>query len=452
MKKSSNNIYSCAGISKVFAFTLSQTFKNRAYRLSFIIFVVMMMTMGPISYLGAAAGAGAADSSEAINDEMELKNIYFVNDTHVPFSSADAELENTGFAVAALSDIDAVPVKLADDEIAVLIDRENTDEVDTYVINAIISDDSYISGSELNALCDHLLERFAQARRTAADLGDEQMAVLQKAIQTGGVSTYEEYEAKLNSTYTDSQLQTYNSMYSIVLMILVALTGSFVVSSVMEEKTSKLVENLMVSVRPLALIMGKILAMMCYVFMMIVLGVTGSHITNTIAASIAGPGASAMAEAGVSLNFAKLFTFAGPKALLMLPCMILTYFMYSILAGLLGSGCTKIEDAANATGTVTMINMVGYMAGMILPMMASDKPIVAIVASIIPFVSSYMAPVCYICGRIPLWSFLLGILLQIVVCVILFLICAKTYRKLIVNDSKKFKLFDIIKLSMAKEA
>ena len=450
MKKSSNNIYSCAGISKVFAFTITQTFKNRAYRLSFIIFVVMMMTMGPLTYLGAAAGMGAAESSEAIHDEMDLKNIYFVNETLVPFSSADAELDNTGFAVAALSDAEAVPEKLADDEIAVLIDRQSIDGADTYVINAIVSDESNISGSELEALCELLLEQFTQARRDAADLGEEQMAVLQKAIQTGGVTTYEEYEAKLNSTYTDSQLQTYNSMYSIVLMILVALTGSFVVSSVMEEKTSKLVENLMVSVRPLALIMGKILAMMCYVFLMIVLGVGGSYITNGIAASLVG--SNAAMEAGVSLDFAKLFTFAGPKALLMLPCMILTYFMYSILAGLLGSGCTKIEDAASATGTVTMINMIGYMVGMILPMMASSKPVVATVASIIPFVSSYMAPVCYICGRIPLWAFLLGILLQAIVCVVLFLICAKTYRKLIVNDSKKFKLFDIIKLAIAKEA
>ena len=30
------------------------------------------MTMGPISYLGAAAGAGAADSSEAINFTLHL--------------------------------------------------------------------------------------------------------------------------------------------------------------------------------------------------------------------------------------------------------------------------------------------------------------------------------------------------------------------------------------------
>ena len=210
MKKSSNNIYSCAGVGKVFAFTLSQTFKNRAYRISFIIFILMMVCMGPLTYLGASAGMGAAEGNEAINDEMELKNIYFVNDTYIPFSSADAQLAGTGFAGAALIDAEAVPDKLAKDEIAILIDRQVTDEADNYVINGIISDESNISGSELDALCDHLMEHFAQARRDAAELGDDQMDILQKKLQTGSISSYEEYEAEKNATFTDSQLAAYN--------------------------------------------------------------------------------------------------------------------------------------------------------------------------------------------------------------------------------------------------
>ena len=87
MKKSSNNIYSCTGLAKVFSFTLSQTFKNRAYRVSYIMFIVLMMVMGPINQLGMSAGMGAAHSTDAINDEMDLKQIYFVNDTYLDFSA-----------------------------------------------------------------------------------------------------------------------------------------------------------------------------------------------------------------------------------------------------------------------------------------------------------------------------------------------------------------------------
>ncbi len=448
MKKSSNNIYSCTGLAKVFSFTLSQTFKNRAYRVSYIMFIVLMMVMGPINQLGMSAGMGAAHSTDAINDEMDLKQIYFVNDTYLDFSAEKAELDGTGFAVAKLTDADAVPDKLAADEIAVLLDRQVIDEVDTYVLNIIAADESDITPIELDALGGHLMGRLEQARRDAADLGEEQMKVLQMAVESGSTLTYEDYEAEINSAYTSRQVSSYNSLYSIVLMILVALTGSYVVSSVMEEKMSKLVENLLVSVRPLALILGKILAMMFYVFSMIVLGMGGSFITNKIAESVLGtPAVQGVAD---MMNFSRLFTFAGFKGLLLLPCMLLTYFMYSMLAGLMGSACTRMEDAQSAIGTVTMVNMVGYMIGMVLPNVENSTAL--LVASIIPFVSSYIAPVSFICGRIPLWAFLLGILLQTVICVILFRICAKTYRKLIVNDSKRLKLFEIIKLSLAKEA
>ena len=448
MKKSSNNIYSCTGLAKVFSFTLSQTFKNRAYRVSYIMFIVLMMVMGPINQLGMSAGMGAAHSTDAINDEMDLKQIYFVNDTYLDFSAEKAELDGTGFAVAKLTDADAVPDKLAADEIAVLLDRQVIDEVDTYVLNIIAADESDITPIELDALGGHLMGRLEQARREAADLGEEQMKVLQMAVESGSTLTYEDYEAEINSAYTSRQVSSYNSLYSIVLMILVALTGSYVVSSVMEEKMSKLVENLLVSVRPLALILGKILAMMFYVFSMIVLGMGGSFITNKIAESVLGtPAVQGVAD---MMNFSRLFTFAGFKGLLLLPCMLLTYFMYSMLAGLMGSACTRMEDAQSAIGTVTMVNMVGYMIGMVLPNVENSTAL--LVASIIPFVSSYIAPVSFICGRIPLWAFLLGILLQTVICVILFRICAKTYRKLIVNDSKRLKLFEIIKLSLAKEA
>ena len=447
MKKSSNNIYSCEGIPKVFAFTLTQTFKNRAYRISFIIFIVMMMVMGPMNYLSASAGMNAAKSTDAINDEMNLKRITFVNTTYIPFTSADAELEDTGFAVAELGDAEAVPEHLADDEIAVLIDRKKVEEQDTYVVNAIVSDTSNITGAELDALCDHLMERFVQARRDAANLGEAQMEILQKGLEDGGALSYEEYKAEQNSTYTNRQLGNYNMTYSLILMILVALTGSYVVASVMEEKTSKLVENLMVSVRPLALIFGKILAMMCYVFSMIVIGAAGSFISNGIMNSVAGP--SVALEVSGMLNFSQLFTFAGVKGLIMLPCILLTYLMFSILAGLMGSACIKMEDSASAIGTIAMLNMAGYMVGMMLPNFAGTKALT--IASVIPFVSSYIAPVAYICGRVPLWAFLLGLALQIVICVVLFVVCAKTYRKLIVNDSKKIGLAGILKMALKKE-
>ena len=57
--------------------------------------------------------------------------------------------------------------------------------------------------------------------------------------------------------------------YSIVVMILCLLSASFIIRCIVTEKDSKLIELLMVSVSPLALLLGKILAVMTYVLIMI---------------------------------------------------------------------------------------------------------------------------------------------------------------------------------------
>ena len=80
------NIYNMKGFTKVFKFTLIQTFKNPAYRLSFILFVVIMTIMGPFQYfMSKHSMETARDSFEADFDDVTLKNVYVINDTSVDF-------------------------------------------------------------------------------------------------------------------------------------------------------------------------------------------------------------------------------------------------------------------------------------------------------------------------------------------------------------------------------
>ena len=58
--------------------------------------------------------------------------------------------------------------------------------------------------------------------------------------------------------------------YSIFVLMLCTFVSSYIIQKVIEEKASKLAELLMVSVKPLAMLLGKILAVMTYVFGLIV--------------------------------------------------------------------------------------------------------------------------------------------------------------------------------------
>ena len=80
-----------------------------------------------------------------------------------------------------------------------------------------------------------------------------------------------------------------------------------------------------------------------------------------------------------------------------------------------------------------------------------DVPILDKIVSIVPFISSYVGPIYFVCGRIPFYIYLIGLALQVVFIIFLFRLCAKVYRKLIINDSKKLNIVEIFKLA-GKEA
>ena len=445
--KSSNDIYRMDGLGKVFSFTISQTFKNRAYRVSFIVFILMLVLMGPINYLGAGAGADAVKSTDGLyGEDAGISRIHLVNDTHIPFTAEMLGLSDTAFAKAVILEEEELPLLKAD-ELGIRLSRQTIEEETTYMLDLVMGEGSELTEGTLSSLGQHLTEQLALARRENASLTDEQLTVLSSGVQSGDVLQYEEYLARTENSITNSQLMSTNMLYCVIVMILGSLSSSYVVSSVMEEKTSKLVENLLVSVRPMALVFGKILAVMSYIGLMLVIGVCGSAVSNKIAASLAG--SEAAQEVGGMLNFSRLFSMGGWKSALLIFCMILTYLQFAILAGLLGSACVKQEDAQSAIGTVTLVNMAGYFVGIFITM--ADSPVVKIVCSVIPILSGYTAPVFLVCGKIPLWSFLLGMALNIVVIILLFRICARTYRKLIVNDSKRLNLGEIIRLSAGKE-
>ena len=58
--------------------------------------------------------------------------------------------------------------------------------------------------------------------------------------------------------------------YSIIVMIVCIFSCTYIVRAIIEEKSSKLVETLMVSIRSEAMIMGKILAVISFVAIMVI--------------------------------------------------------------------------------------------------------------------------------------------------------------------------------------
>ncbi|MCR4585874.1 MAG: ABC transporter permease [Lachnospiraceae bacterium] len=441
--KSSNNIYDLTGFSKVYRFTIEQTFKSPTYRTALIMFIVMAFLMGPLTMLGGMAGMNAAKDSDVMagSDKVPATTMYVVNSSFVDFPEELMNLEDTSFSDMKIQEADTLP-KLGATEIGLIVSRKNVDGEDSYLLETVISDDSELTAHEVEELSDYLIGGFNDARLKSADVSPAQTELLGSGLTTGGVQSETEYYEAKEKKFSSRQVSSFATIYCIAVFILATLAASYVVNTVMEEKVSKLVENLLVSVRPMALLMGKILAIMSYVGILLVGAGAAAFISNKVTGLFI---PEEMKEVTSELNFASLTEMGIWRIAVILLCLVVSFFLMSVLAGILGSACTKLEDSQSAVGTITIFSMVGYLVGMIIPGM--ENKTVDIIASIVPVTSPFIAPVYAVTGRIPIWVFVLGMLILISMTFLLLMLGAKVYKKLIVNDSKKLGFLEIIKLS-----
>ena len=438
-----DSIYSMKGFGKVYKFTLMQTFKSKAYLTNFIVFILLLAFMGPIAYVSGNAGASAVKSGDIVySGDSEVSGIYIMNQTDVPFSDEDVILVDTSYAAVPIEWVKDQPA-LGDTEVLIALTM-SPDE--GYMLNGILSDDSKISANEIDGISEYMLEQFTKARQRAADITDEDIATLQKGISIGSAYSEKDYEIVSKGAYTTDDVESYSMIYAVIVLMVVSLSSGYIITSIIEEKSSKLVENLLVSVRPLALVMGKILAMMTYVMSILIIGLSLSVVTNKLVRVIV-PSKSDMPDN--FLNFGSIFSIGAGKLMIMLISLLITYMIFGIISGILGSACVKQEDAGQASGVVMVLCFIGYFLAFYLPEV--EKHVVDIVVSLVPFVSSYMAPVYMMCGRISPVIFIISLVLQAGLAYLLLMLCAKVYKKLIVNDSKTLKISEILKLAKEGE-
>ena len=439
------NIYSLKGFDKVFRFTFRQTFKNKAYITSFVMFVLVMTFMSPIQYASFRAGSSAAGEAVDYSPEKAgIDNLYVLNETDIPFEKSDIEWIDVASDDAAKTQIsieqkpeNEITASLGQKDAALIINYSDTG----YAVNIVASDDTELAVSDLDGMSSYAAERFDEARLAATGLNDDNIAMLQNGIDGLGVYDEQEYLKEGQKTVSQRTFFDYLIGYSIILMIVMVMSTSYIITSVNEEKQSKLVESILVSVRPMALLLGKITGMMAYVVMIIICGMIGSGISNAVLENVFEASAHGFVSSGFSFA---IFTENGPLAsVVLIMSIILGFLAFGLLAGLFGSACNQQEDVQGATSSVMMICMLGYFVA--IGAGTSDNSTFSLVGSIIPPLSYYLAPVAYITGRIPAYILIISMVIQIAVVVVLAVLSAKTYRNLLLSDTGKPKFATILK-------
>ena len=126
--------------------------------------------------------------------------------------------------------------------------------------------------------------------------------------------------------------------------------------------------------------------------------------------------------------------------------MLLTFVAYSLVAGILASMTTNIEDYQQVQAPIIIVSLVGYYLSMMAAMF--DGSIIIRICSYVPFISALLAPALLVLGQIGIVDILIAIIILIMTIYILFKYGLRIYKVGILNYSSNGlwkKMFKAVK-------
>lgn len=400
-----------SGTGQVYRFTLSQLLKSRANRVTLIIMVLLAAVSMPLT---ALLGGETPETS----DTAGLASVRVDNRTDLVLDfSDDAYWADTDFSADA-GESDAV-VTITGDETGYQV--------------AVVGSETADAG-ELSQLAETARQAVRDACLQAAGLSSRQLEAL--TASTGEEDSHEE-----------GFWVQYG--YSILAMMVCLMSASYVIRAVVEEKDSRLVELLLVSVKPMALLAGKILAVMAFTFGWLLAMLAGFGVSCGLTAGLLGPGVLQKQLSGLLAAVPRvqedLWQAAG-VLLVLLVSLGLGYLTMSLIGGVAGACCSGMEEAGEATGPVMLLTMAGYLASCVVGAVPSGP--VAVFSTLCPIVSIFCAPVQFAGGNVSIWLVLASWVIQAAVIWGLLTLASRVYAGLIVHRGSRVKLREL--MSMAK--
>jgi ABC-2 type transport system permease protein len=222
----------------------------------------------------------------------------------------------------------------------------------------------------------------------------------------------------------DSQQLALGIITSVLIYMSLLINGQAVAQGVVEEKTSRVVEILLATVRPRQLLLGKVLG----------LGTVGLIQMAVIAVC----GVAAGAATGALHLHA---TGAASTIVWLIVWFLLGYAAYSFAFAAVASLVSRQEDVAAVVTPVLMLLIVGYILGISILPSTPNSGFVATL-SLIPIFAPTLMPVRLALGVVPAWQAAVSLAGMIVVIPLLLVVSARIYQNAVLRSGARVKLRD----------
>ena len=316
---------------------------------------------------------------------------------------------------------------MKDNQVAIVFENNDTQ----YVTAKIISNET-IDNTTYQYISQALNTTKTNVALIRTDTDPTLLANISSPIQTERIILNDERNTDENMELVMSSIfPTLILPFFMLIIFLVQMIGG----EICEEKTTKSMEIIISNVSPKTHLLSKVLASNTFVIiqgiLLVIYAVIGILISTKGQLSI-DPSVDSLLTATVESGFlSKLITLL-PAIIIM---MILSFLAYSLIAGILASMTTNMEDFSQIQTPIMLVLLAGYylaiMAGMF------DGSTLIRILSYVPFISCLISPSLFIIGQIGMIDVIISIIVLIITIVLMTKYGLKVYKMGILNYSNE---------------
>lgn len=291
------------------------------------------------------------------------------------------------------------------------------------------------SPGEMSSLRRTLTPLIVQERLAEAGVDP---SLVMRAMRPVELKTFKVSEGKVTGESGEASFLLAYAM-SMMLYFALLLYGMQVMTSVVEEKSSRIMEVLVSSVSPFQMLLGKIIGVGAVALLQLGLWATTAMVLTTFKNQIAGLfGASPAAVA----NFA--IPTVGPDMLtVFLAFFALGFIFYSALYAAVGSMCNSVQETQQAQMPVTICIAAGLIC--MFALLSEPAGALARILSLVPFVAPFVTPVRYSFNPLPWTELAASATVMILGVLAVTWVAARIYRVGILSYGKKASLRDVMR-------
>ena len=313
-------------------------------------------------------------------------------------------------------------------------------EIDVVVVTDVQAGEDQVQNEELNGLLivpsdggsaelvvkEDATGAFPQVVAAAYSAASVNDALVESGVDPSVIQTAAEPPTVRPLEPSDPNQETafiFANVGVIILFIAIFTFGTWVLTGVVEEKQSRVVEVVLATVQPRDLLVGKVLGIgllgLIQLVIIVVIGLSLGTLTGRFT----------------------LPPTTGPAVAMLLLWFAIGYVFYSTGLAVLGALASRMEEASNASSPVSILASLSYVFALLVAIQDPDG-VAARIATFLPPVSPMIVPLRAALGAIEPWEIGLAVVVNLAAIWLLLEFGGRVYSGAVLQTAGRIKLRD----------